>query len=69
MFDIRFAPQAIIDLDEIKHYVADHLSNVAIQPIQEDVARRATTTGMPKIFRQTKFRKEQFIVLLRPVSD
>jgi len=27
MFDIRFSPQAITDLDEIKHYVADHLLN------------------------------------------
>ena len=27
MFDIRFTPQAITDLDEIKHYVADDLLN------------------------------------------
>ena len=27
MFDIRFAPQSIIDLDEIKLYVADKLCN------------------------------------------
>ncbi len=27
MFDIRFSPQAIIDLDEIKRCVADHLLN------------------------------------------
>jgi hypothetical protein len=54
MFDIRFSPQAVVDLDEIKCYVSDHLCNP--QAAQDLIAlileKHSISAAMRWIFKQ-----------------